>query len=286
MDTIYISDLDGTLLRSDTSLSSFSRDTLNGLMDAGLKFTVASARSTASMRPILDGLRLTLPVVEFNGAFVRDLATGQHAAIHSLPSKVLSVVRATIDASDCLPFLSTFDGSADRLYCLEPENEGMQWYVNDRVKNRDPRLVMVSNLDDGARDQVVCVTVVDRLRKVEALRESLEEKLGEAVEMHVIENAHSPGWHWLMVQDCHATKDRGIRSLRETTGLGGCELVVFGDQTNDLRMFQAADRAYATENAVDALKAVATGVIGTCDDDSVARFIQGERAGSGRWADA
>jgi 5-amino-6-(5-phospho-D-ribitylamino)uracil phosphatase len=282
METVYVSDLDGTLLCSDTTLSSFSRDTLNGLIDAGLKFTVASARSTASMRPILDGLRLTLPVVEFNGAFVRDLATGQHAAIHSLPPGVLSVVRATVDASGCLPFLSTFDGSTDRLYCLEPENDGMQWYVNDRVKNRDPRLVMVSNLDDGARDQVVCITVVDRLRKVEALRESLEEELGEALEMHVIENTHSPGWHWLMIQDREATKDRGVRSLMKTTGLGGCELVVFGDQTNDLRMFQAADRAYATENAVDELKSAATSVIGTCDDDSVARFIQGERAGSGR----
>ena len=46
---LYVSDLDGTLLDNDTSLSQYSKDTLNAMLDQGLLFTVAGARSIASM---------------------------------------------------------------------------------------------------------------------------------------------------------------------------------------------------------------------------------------------
>jgi hypothetical protein len=68
----YVSDLDGTLLRSNATLSSYSKKILQQLLHEGLHFTVASARSVFSMWPILDGLRLSLPVIEFNGAFISD----------------------------------------------------------------------------------------------------------------------------------------------------------------------------------------------------------------------
>ena len=55
MDRLYISDLDGTLLRNDGGISVFSRDTLNSMIADGLPFTVASARSVVSMKMILAG---------------------------------------------------------------------------------------------------------------------------------------------------------------------------------------------------------------------------------------
>ena len=88
--TLYVSDLDGTLLDSETTLSQFSRDTLNALMDQGLLFTVASARSVASMRQVLAGLCLRLPVVEVNGAFVSDPGSGEHYSIQNLQRDVLT----------------------------------------------------------------------------------------------------------------------------------------------------------------------------------------------------
>lgn len=54
---LFVSDLDGTLLRSDGTLSDFSRAALTGLLTAGLAFTVASARSVVSMQAILGSLR-------------------------------------------------------------------------------------------------------------------------------------------------------------------------------------------------------------------------------------
>ena len=65
--TLYVSDLDGTLLQNDATLSPYARDELNRMMDEGLQFTVSSARSTGTIIDILKGLKLQLPCALFNG---------------------------------------------------------------------------------------------------------------------------------------------------------------------------------------------------------------------------
>lgn len=85
---------------------------------------------------------------------------------------------------------------------------------------------------------------------------------------------YSPGWYWLTVHDHRATKDQAIRILLEEWGLDGSELVVFGDSSNDIKMFQVADHAIAVANATDELKRYATQVIGSNNEDSVIKFIR------------
>lgn len=78
MSHLYVSDLDGTLLSNNGTLSNNSRAALQQLLSDGVAFSVASARSVVSIKPILSGIRLSLPVIEFNGAFLSDLDSGRH----------------------------------------------------------------------------------------------------------------------------------------------------------------------------------------------------------------
>ena len=64
--------------------------------------------------------------------------------------------------------------------------------------------------------------------------------------------------------------------MLEEWGLGGSEIVVFGDSGNDIKMFQLADRAIAVANATDELKRYATQVIGSNNEDSVVKFIRSD----------
>lgn len=68
-----------------------------------------------------------------------------------------------------------------------------------------------------------------------------------------------------------ASKASAALWLKSSLGCG--RLVVFGDEENDVDLFEAADEAYAVANAADVLKAVATGVIGANDEDGVARWL-------------
>ena len=68
-----------------------------------------------------------------------------------------------------------------------------------------------------------------------------------------------------------ASKANAIRKLKE---MWHCSRVIsFGDAVNDIPMFEISDECYAVENAVDELKAIATGVIGNNEEDGVAKWL-------------
>ena len=77
MKTLYISDLDGTLLNSEASLSEFTKETLNQLIQEGMLFTYATARSSISACAVTQGLNVKLPVIVYNGTFIKDLFNGE-----------------------------------------------------------------------------------------------------------------------------------------------------------------------------------------------------------------
>jgi len=59
MKTLYVSDLDGTLLNREPRLSAYTAETLNLLIEEGLPFTYATARSVHSARIVAAGLSPT-----------------------------------------------------------------------------------------------------------------------------------------------------------------------------------------------------------------------------------
>lgn len=278
MNTLYISDLDGTLLDNNASLSPHACQSLASLIEDGLHFSVASARSISSIRTMLEGLPLRLPVIEFNGAFISDLDTGHHHIVNAIQPEVARALYALKTDHNCRPFISTFNGRDDRMYHHEPNNEGMHWYLRDRIRMKDSRLRSLESARDSLREQVICLTSIGEQAPLTALAARVEEQFGEHVETHLFENQYSPGWYWFTVHDRRATKDQAIRALMQAQGLEASDLVVFGDNTNDLKMFDIATESVAVANAVQAVKDRATHVIGPNEADSVVEFIRSHSA--------
>ena len=236
-------------------------------------FTVASARSVVSMRPLLEGLPLSLPVIELNGAFISDLRTGRHQVVNAIDPALLETLYNRIREHGFWPFVSSFNGSKDCLYYDRISNPGMEWYLQDRQKAEDPRLKHSPVLEDSLSDQVVCLTLIDREEALAPLASRMAKDFADQVELNFNLNLYSPGWHWLTIYDRRANKDQAIRTLLSSLGLGTEQLTVFGDDLNDLKMFEMADRAVAVANARPQLKKIASDHIGSNEQDSVARYI-------------
>jgi len=273
MTKLYVSDLDGTLLDRAGHISDWSLAELARLLAAGLPFTVASARSVVSMRQVLRGLPVRLPIIEFNGAFISELASGRHHHCESLPAGLAAAVIAAGNRHNLPPVAATFDGREDHVFFLPPANDAVQGYVTGRLSAGDPRLRLVDTLAPALTQQVVCLTFMDCRDALEPLRDELRALLGDAVRLILFPEEYFPPWHWLAVYAAGATKARALERLAAEIGVRLDEITVFGDQVNDIPMFEECGRAVAVANAAPDLLPHAHEIIGPNTDDSVVKYL-------------
>ena len=145
--------------------------------------------------------------------------------------------------------------------------EGLDKYVS-YYKN-DKRMVGVENYEDLFKGIVTYITIIDE-------REVLEPYYEEIKNAGDWETVFSKDTYdkefWLEICPTNATKAKAVQKLKDRLGLD--RIVVFGDSVNDLSMFAVADEACAVSNAIDELKASATKIILSNEEDGVARFIE------------
>lgn len=271
---IFVSDMDGTLLRADGTLSAYSRQALTELLAAGVRFTVASARAWGEIVPILGDLPLTLPVIAINGAFLTDYATGRHLVINHLDGAFAEVLYEHILAEGLLPFVVTHNGIEDCLYWEKLINAEMQWYHDILTLQNDKRLRPIGRLADALKEKVIAFAVMGPKEKVQATAELLAERYPGRLENFLFENPYSPKHWWLTIHDQKACKSKALRMLLQMEGIPAEQLTVFGDHLNDIKMFQLAGRAVAVANAEAIVKQHADETIGRNEDDAVVHYIQ------------
>lgn len=277
---LFVSDLDGTLADRDARLSAFSRRQLTRLLEAGLTFSVATARSVHTLAPIIEGLPLRLPVVELNGAFITDLKTKAPLVCHALAAPVAAQVIEWALASDIPPFLTTFARGRQNLYPpLALSNPGIAWYDASRRAARDVRLRGACDPRSALEEQVVCLTLIAERARLAPLASAIAETFSDQTHTLLYENAYQAGWYWLTVQSPLATKAHALRALAAGAGIALGQTTVFGDEINDVPMFEIAGHAVAVENAVSELKRIAHEIIGPHHRDSVVRYLLASASG-------
>jgi hypothetical protein len=275
---LFVSDFDGTLADREAKLSAFSRRHLVDLLRAGLLFSVASARSVHTLAPLLQGLPLNLPVVELNGAFITDLKTRQPLVCHALAPEVAEATLRWALESRSPPFVSTFARGQQHLYPpLELANAGIAWYDASRRAARDVRLRAAGDPFQRLGEPIVCLTLIgERVRLVPVVQQ-IEQTFPGLTHSLLYENVQQPGWYWLTVASHRASKAHGLRALAEAAGVSLAESTVFGDEVNDIPMFELAGRGVAVENASLELKRIAHEIIGPHHRDSVVRYLLAAR---------
>ena len=270
--TLYVTDLDGTLLRRDATLSPYTISTINRLTEQGLAFTYATARSIESARPIAGELNLRLPAITRNGAVLADNATGKHLEKALFTEEEVALLKKLLPELPRCGFVSCFLGE-EMFKTYVPGNlvPGMVQYAD--YYRDDPKMKPVKTLEEMFFGQPGYVTLIDDREKAAKIYEKVRQY---------------PGWEcifqkdtywdesWVEVCPRNCTKAKAILKMKEQYGFR--KVVAFGDSVNDMPMFRAADEAYAVSNALEALKEIATGVIGGNNEDAVARFLESRAA--------
>ena len=274
---LYISDLDKTLLNDHAQLSPYALDELNQMIADGLHFTIATARSQISASHILKGLDLKLPIIVANGSFLADFHTGDILQMQDINDDLKKGVLDIILEEKIQPFVSACDGkNILKLFYQEINNSGLEWYLNDLIAVKDPRTHQTDYLHDSLDWHVVSFTVIEKVEKLRPLENRLNEVFPDLLDIHYYENPYDEGWYWMSIHDKKATKGNMLEKFIHHSDFAIENTSVFGDNVNDISMFEVAKNGLAVSNAADSLKKKACKIIGSNMEFGVVEHIKGE----------
>ena len=268
MKTLYLTDLDGTFLRSDASISPFSREAINFLASKGVLFTIATARTYATVIPLFSGVHLPCPLVLMNGVCLYDANARRTILHHALPEQVGRDCERIFARYGKNPMLYFEKDSKIRVEYKFLVNEPQAHYVaqRDNFYNKGFTQVDAYHFDSDA--DLIYVVTLDKKEEIEGIYQAVKQLPGTDWNFYTDNYTNC---YFLEGMPKGVSKASGALEVKKL--LGADKIVAFGDNVNDLPLFEAADEAYAVSNACDELKAAATGVIGSNDEDAVVRFL-------------
>jgi hydroxymethylpyrimidine pyrophosphatase-like HAD family hydrolase len=270
MKTLYVTDLDGTLLLPDGTLGEHTASVINNLVAAGQLFSYATARSFLTASKATNGLRLAIPVITYGGTIIVDPRTGRPEITATIPAEAVESILRQCEAAGLQPILFVVHEGKDRVCWID---EGLTTGVAHFLSKRpgDPRLMPLQGWDEIELDSVFYISVIADLAPLQNLSEALTPEVRNDCDVLLSEDVYTAGEYWLEMTSHAGTKARAVKQVQRM--MGAEKLVCFGDNFNDLALQRVADEFYAVANAVAEVKAQATSVIGSNADEGVAAWL-------------
>ena len=267
--TLYVTDLDGTLLNRQDRINPESIAIINELVNKGMLFTYATARSLVSASVVTEGLSTDFPVIIYNGAFIIHPSTGEILSEQSFMAKERQRVIEVLEEYDISPLVYSYIDGIERVsWIMSRENDGIKRYINNR-KGTDPRFRPITTKEELYQGEMFYYTCIGEQEELQPIYDVISKDARFRCTLQ--QELYRPEY-WLEIMPAKATKAEAIKQLKK---LWNCDRVVsFGDAINDIPMFEISDECYAVENAVDELKAIATGIIDSNENDGVAKWLQ------------
>jgi Cof subfamily protein (haloacid dehalogenase superfamily) len=252
---VVASDLDGTLVRSDGTISRRSRRALRAVEEAGATVVFVTGRPPRWMAPVVEQTGASGLAICANGALIYDLGRGEVVREHHLrPDAAARLVSAIRER---LPGV-TFAVERGLEFGHEPA------YVPG-VRGAAQRVAEVDELVAGP---VAKLLVKHPEHGAEAIHEIV---VGLAGEEAVVTYS---GTALLEVSGAGVSKASTLEALCAERDVAAAAVVAFGDMPNDVPMLRWAGHSVGVANAHASVLAVVDEVTASNDDDGVARVLE------------
>jgi Cof subfamily protein (haloacid dehalogenase superfamily) len=255
---LVISDVDGTIVQPDKSLSPGTIAAAARLQAAGVKLAVVSARPPRGMAYITTTLKLTAPFAGFNGGMLVG-PDGATVEWNPAPADLVHQAIALFDARGIDTWLFTQDEWLIR------DPQGAHVEHEKRTVRFDPRIV-----DDFA-------PYVNQVGKLVGVSEDYPKLAAIEAELHAIvgdgASAVRSQKYYLDLTHRDANKGAAVGAIARHLGVTLDEVAVLGDMPNDIPMFRVAGFSVAMGNGSVDAKAAATATTTPNDHEGWAAAI-------------
>jgi Cof subfamily protein (haloacid dehalogenase superfamily) len=256
---LVVSDVDGTLLTKDKTLTDGAKRAVRRLHDAGIGFTITSSRPTIGMRFLLEPLAITLPVGAFNGSSIVDPqlnAIEQHLIPAAAAQRSLDVLNEY--GVDIWLFTN------DLWLTRRPDGE---YVPHEKLAIRaDPTIV-----EDFAPHLSAACKIVGSSADAALLQRcelAMQQTLGAEA------TAVRSQTYYLDVTPPGCDKGTFVQAMAKRQGISTDAVATIGDMQNDLAMFKTSGVSIAMGNATDDVKQLATHVTGSNEDEGFASAVE------------
>ena len=257
--TVFVSDLDGTLLTTDKRVTPADIAALRRFTDLGGHFVIATGRPIQTTERYLDTLQSDLPLILYNGCIIYD-----HRKYEILYSDYLPEIAKEIlvDVRERFPNISpeifTFEG---QYYFIM--NDAERWHheilgidydkLESHLEIKEPWCKMLF-----ADDPDVITELEEYIKKFDNMGVRFVRSCPKFLE----------------VLPVNASKGTAMLKLKELCGLSDCTFAASGDYDNDLEMLEAADISFCPANSQECVKSAVDYVLkSTCDDGATAEAL-------------
>jgi hypothetical protein len=257
--SLVISDVDGTLVTTDKSLTPRSREAVLRLSDAGIAFSVISSRPPFGLRTLVDALSLRLPIGAYNGGALvtPDLETIEQTFVPSdVAEEALTVFRDRgVDAWIFRGDGWIVEASAHAMIERETRTVGIGPTIVNRLDiHLDSVSKMVGVSDDFAR-LTACEPILSRT-------------------LHGRASVARSQPYYLDITPAGTNKGVAVTKLAVRLGIPVAEIATIGDMENDVAMFRSSGFSIAMGNAPPSVKSCADETTLSNDEDGFAAAME------------
>ncbi|HEY2296545.1 MAG TPA: HAD family hydrolase [Jatrophihabitans sp.] len=277
---LVATDLDGTLLRSDGTVSPRTRAALEAADATGIVVVFVTGRPPRWLDPVVDATGHLGIAVGANGAVVYDLRTEQ--IVRTDPMAAAAARAVGRDIRERFPEVAFAVEYVDG-FAAEPEYIH-DWAINPELDRRGRPIPAphLGPLDEIADRPLLKLLAKDKGLDVDEFLISADTMLAGRASI-----THSSAIGLLEIAAPGVTKATGLATVAASHGIAPHEVAAIGDMPNDISMLRWAGTSYAVGNAHPAARAAADQVVGTNDEDAVAVVVeraisQRETGSSGR----
>lgn len=223
-DTLYISGLDGLLLDNKEMLSPFSKVELNRMIDDGMKFTISTMRTPASLIDAMREVRLPLPVIVMNGAALYDTVGHSYIRVYVISKETSQRVVQLIEESGLNYYSNVIIEDMLVIYYQDTEDEVNRNLVS-RLRTSPYRNYVKRPLPDD--EAVVYFMLLDKTEKINEFYKGIcDEQWAGQLRIITYESSEYEGYSYIKIYNNNATKENMIMYLKAYTSIEN--VVTFG----------------------------------------------------------
>lgn len=227
-DTLYVSALGHSLLDSESRLSNFSRIELNRLIDDGMKFSLSTIQTQATVRELLPGVKLRCPIITMDGAALYDMGSLSYLRTTPMSEEKAARIMAWCREKDLPFFANSIEQNLLVIRFRELGNDAMK-QLFEKKRNSPYRNFIRSEAD--SYENVVYLLILEHEETIDKIYEELmkEPWIGDyRVAKH--ESFLHQGYYTLKIYDAACSRDAMLRELESI--MGTKETLTFGVDAN------------------------------------------------------